>query len=92
MLLEPHIIKIDKKCVHGIAEDPARARSLKRLLNVAEVLGTEVIAEGIELPEDLELLKALGVVYGQGFLLGRPAPCGLSEAAGAPHVIPRAAS
>jgi diguanylate cyclase (GGDEF)-like protein len=72
ILLEPHILKIDKKCVKGIAEDEARARSLTRLLKIAEDLGTEVIAEGIETEADLERLKGLGVKYGQGFLLGKP--------------------
>jgi EAL domain-containing protein (putative c-di-GMP-specific phosphodiesterase class I) len=33
-----------------------------------------VIAEGIETPEELKALQALGVEYGQGFLLARPMP------------------
>lgn len=73
VLLEPDIVKIDKKCVGGIARDLSRARSLKRLLRVTEALGTEVMAEGIEFQEDLEVLRDLGVKYGQGFLLGKPA-------------------
>lgn len=70
--LEPDIIKIDKRWVNGIANNDKSALSLKRLLKVTEALGAEVVAEGIELPEDLELLKQLGVKYGQGYLLGRP--------------------
>jgi len=35
--------------------------------------GCEVIAEGIEEPAELEMLRQLGVTLGQGFLLGRPA-------------------
>ncbi len=72
ILLEPNIIKIDKKCVKGIAKDAAHARALKKILRVAEALGTEIVAEGIESHEDLEVLRDLGVKYGQGFLLGRP--------------------
>ncbi len=74
IFLEPHIIKIDKRCVQGIARDSSRIRSLTRLLQVAQALGTDVVAEGIESPEDLDALAGLGVPYGQGFLLGRPAP------------------
>jgi EAL domain-containing protein (putative c-di-GMP-specific phosphodiesterase class I) len=48
-------------------------RSLERMLKLAESLGMEVIAEGIESPIDLGVLKACGVKYGQGFLWGRPA-------------------
>lgn len=79
ILLEPDIVKIDKGCVANIAGDPARVRSLKRLINVARSLETEVIAEGIESGADLEVLKGLGVEYGQGFYFDKPQE--LSEAA-----------
>ncbi len=72
ILLEPHIVKIDKRCINGISRDPARARSLRRILNVAEALNTQVVAEGIESEEDLELLMELGVKFGQGFYLANP--------------------
>lgn len=73
ILLEPDVIKLDKKYIRGIARDPHMERSLRRTLKVAEDLNAEVIAEGIETREDLEKLKELGVAYGQGFYLGRPA-------------------
>ena len=73
VLLQPDIIKIDRRCVNGIADDPARLRSFERLLNVADALCPHVIVEGIESGETLELLKELGVRYGQGFLWGKPA-------------------
>ncbi|MBV9080860.1 MAG: diguanylate cyclase [Elusimicrobia bacterium] len=73
ILLEPDVIKIDKRCVGGIARDRARTNSLRKILKVAEVLDTEVVAEGIESTDDLAVLRDLGVMYGQGFLLDRPA-------------------
>ncbi|MBI3307531.1 MAG: diguanylate cyclase [Candidatus Omnitrophica bacterium] len=79
ILLEPHIIKIDKKCVKGIARDSAHSRALKKILRVSEALGTEIIAEGIESHEDLDMLRDLGVKYGQGFLLGEPAQCAIGN-------------
>ncbi|MBU9888923.1 MAG: diguanylate cyclase [Candidatus Omnitrophica bacterium] len=72
ILLEPDVIKMDKKYVRGIAQSPQVERSLRRVLKVAEDLNAEVIAEGIETEEDLSRLKDLGVKYGQGFLLGMP--------------------
>ncbi len=72
ILLEPDIVKIDKKWVMGISKTQWRQRSLKRLLKVTQVLGSEVIAEGIETREDLSILLDLGVEIGQGYLLGRP--------------------
>lgn len=73
ILLLPDVIKIDRRCVHGVGSDPAQARLLQRLLRVAEALKAEVVAEGIETQEDLEMLRRLGVPYGQGFLWGQPA-------------------
>jgi diguanylate cyclase (GGDEF)-like protein len=73
ILLEPDVIKLDKKYVRGIAQDPHVERSLRRVLKVAENLGAEVIAEGIENKEDFDRLKEIGVKYGQGYYLGMPA-------------------
>ncbi len=74
ILLEPDIIKIDKRCVQGIDKDGWMERSIKRMGSIAQSLGTEVIAEGIESSEELACIKAAGLHYGQGFLLGKPVP------------------
>jgi diguanylate cyclase (GGDEF)-like protein len=74
ILLEPDIVKIDKKCVTGVSEEETPLRSLKRLLKMAKSLGAEVVAEGVETQKDLDLLVDLGVKYGQGYFLGRPRP------------------
>jgi len=73
IFLEPDVIKLDKRYIRGIAQDTHIERTLRRVLKVAEDLGAEVIAEGIESQEDLDTLKGLGVKYGQGFYLGVPA-------------------
>ncbi len=73
ILLEPDVVKIDKKWVNGIAGNGASERSLRRLQKVAAALGSVLVAEGIETEEDLALLVTLGVPYGQGYYLGRPA-------------------
>lgn len=72
ILLEPDIVKIDKKCVTGITEEHANMRSLKRLLRMATSLGAEVVAEGVESKTDLSVLTDLGVFCAQGYFLGRP--------------------
>ena len=72
ILLEPDIVKIDKKIIKDIAKDERKRNSLKRLLRVIESCKATVIAEGIETEEDLQLLIELGVSAGQGFLLARP--------------------
>ncbi len=70
ILLEPDLVKVDRKYVSGLSNEPAKARLLRRLTNVAKSLGAEIIAEGIEDRRDLPLLKDMGVNYGQGFLWG----------------------
>ena len=72
VLLEPDILKIDRKCVTGLERSGPLARSLKRLLDIARVLDMDVVAEGIEAQQELDILRDMGVRYGQGYLLGRP--------------------
>jgi diguanylate cyclase (GGDEF)-like protein len=72
ILLEPDVVKIDKRCVTGAAGNPSLVRSLKRLVKMAKSLESEVIAEGIETEQDLQLLKDLGVKFGQGYYLSKP--------------------
>ncbi len=71
ILLEPDIVKVDRKYVNGIGTDPTKVRLLKRLANVAKSLGVEMIAEGIENAGDLPVLGELGIHFGQGFLWGK---------------------
>jgi diguanylate cyclase (GGDEF)-like protein len=73
IILEPDIVKIDRKYVSGVANEPSKARLLKRLVKVVQALGAELVAEGIEEREELEMLLDLGVRYGQGWYWGKPA-------------------
>ena len=70
IFLEPDFIKIDQRCIKGIARDAALSRLLDRLLKVSRALGAQTIVEGIETQEDLQALKNAGVAWGQGTLLG----------------------
>jgi diguanylate cyclase (GGDEF)-like protein len=74
VMLEPDVIKIDKRCVIGLdTADSSRIAHLERYLKVATSFGAEVIAEGIENVNELAIVKSLGIQYGQGFLWGKPA-------------------
>lgn len=73
VIFEPDIVKIDKKVNIGLANDKGRQRSLERLLRIVHSLKAQVVVEGIETEEDLRVLLDMGVEYGQGYLLGRPA-------------------
>ncbi len=73
MRLRPDIIKLDRALVAGVKDDPARAALIECFVTFARRTNAEVCAEGIEDPEDLRALTDLGVRYGQGFALARPA-------------------
>ena len=69
-------IKVDRSFISPL-DSPTPGNSLTVLRAVHALgteLGLEVIAEGIETPEQLRLIKELGGACGQGFLLARPAP------------------
>jgi len=75
ILLEPDVIKIDRRWVHGVSRDKGRANALKKLMKVANSLDMLAIAEGIETAEDIEVLHEVGIKFGQGFFLGKPDLC-----------------
>jgi len=80
VMLQPQVMKIDKRLVRGIAAESELQGALARMLKVANALGAEVVAEGIEDAEDYRLLLDLGVRYGQGYLFGKPELCNLEAA------------
>jgi diguanylate cyclase (GGDEF)-like protein len=65
-------IKIDKSFVENITTHRHDAMIVKSMINLAKNLGLNVIAEGIESPEQLKLLIANGCTQGQGFYLSKP--------------------
>jgi diguanylate cyclase (GGDEF)-like protein len=66
------ILKIDRSFVSGQPSGAPSALMLEGILGLADRLSLPVIAEGIEEPEQLELLATLGCRMGQGYLLSRP--------------------
>jgi EAL domain-containing protein (putative c-di-GMP-specific phosphodiesterase class I) len=66
------ILKIDRSFVSGQASTAPSVPMLEGILVLANKLALDVIAEGIESSEQLDLLRTLGCNVGQGFLLARP--------------------
>jgi diguanylate cyclase (GGDEF)-like protein len=79
-VLPADILKIDRSFLSGQASDTPSAAMLEGILGLAHKLGLDVIAEGIEDPEQLALLRSLGCRMGQGYLLARPGPASVIEA------------
>lgn len=69
-----HELKIDKVFVHDAPVDPDSAALVESILAVARHMHLNVVAEGVETPEQAEFLKARGDVIYQGYLFGRPEP------------------
>jgi EAL domain-containing protein (putative c-di-GMP-specific phosphodiesterase class I) len=72
--LMPDLIKLDISLSRNIDTDQARRSLATGLITFAREIGAEIVAEGIETPEELATLRDLGVHYGQGYHLARPAP------------------
>jgi diguanylate cyclase (GGDEF)-like protein/PAS domain S-box-containing protein len=67
-------IKIDKSFTQGLAIRPDCTAVVDSILTLARGLAIEVTAEGVETPQQFELLRAAGVDQIQGYLFGRPCP------------------
>ena len=82
--IKPDIVKIDKYFTKNISSHADKLKTIQALLQIAEIFGTSLVAEGIEDAADLRVLRDLGITYGQGYFIGRPSsqvrPAILSQA------------
>lgn len=63
-------LKIDRSFVDGLGS--GQDQIVQTIISLAHGLGMDVTAEGVETPEQLAQLKALGCEMGQGYLFSRP--------------------
>ncbi len=68
------VVKIDRSFIRDIESGPRPRALVDAILVMGAALGLDVIAEGIERPEQAALLRELGCHQGQGFLYARPQP------------------
>ena len=66
------ILKIDRSFIRYIGVKNQDSEIVRTILSLARNLNVEVIAEGIEIMEQLKELQKLGCQYGQGFLFAKP--------------------
>lgn len=67
-------IKIDRSVVRGVPVDANNAALCRSIISLGHGKGLKVIAEGVELGEEVEWLRANGCDGVQGYLFARPAP------------------
>ncbi|HUO44649.1 MAG TPA: EAL domain-containing protein [Burkholderiales bacterium] len=67
-------LKIDGSFIRDLPTDESNQVFVKALNDVAKGMNKQVIAEWVETPEALQLLSAMGIQYGQGYLFRQPEP------------------
>jgi EAL domain-containing protein (putative c-di-GMP-specific phosphodiesterase class I) len=70
--LKPSYLKIDMGLVRDVHASEFNRRMVKDLIALGHGIGAEVVAEGIQREEEAQVLRGIGVDYGQGFHLARP--------------------
>jgi EAL domain-containing protein (putative c-di-GMP-specific phosphodiesterase class I) len=71
--LAPDLVKLDISIIRNVDVDPSRQALVEAMLAFCSRVGADVIAEGVEEAGELITLLELGVQYGQGWFLARPA-------------------
>ncbi|PRR84068.1 GGDEF domain-containing protein [Clostridium vincentii] len=76
--IKPDYIKLDIELVRDIDKDSTKMALVKSMCEFSKLVGSFLIAEGIETEKELKVLIELGVDFGQGYFIQRPKP----------HIIP----
>jgi EAL domain-containing protein (putative c-di-GMP-specific phosphodiesterase class I) len=68
------VLKIDRTFVRDLSRNNGDAAIVEASISLAQKLGLEVVAEGVETPEQLAFMRDKGCDYVQGYYLSRPVP------------------
>ncbi len=71
--LRPDYVKVDRHFIERVDSDPVKREFLRSILEIAKELNCHVVAEGIETVEQLITVQSIGIPFGQGYFIGRPA-------------------
>ncbi|WP_374104420.1 putative bifunctional diguanylate cyclase/phosphodiesterase [Streptomyces sp. ISL-43] len=66
------MLKLDRGLVEGVVESPRLHKITAGLLRIANDLGMQSVAEGVDLPEQVLALRAMGCTHGQGMAFSGP--------------------
>jgi diguanylate cyclase (GGDEF)-like protein len=72
--LPVEVLKVDRSFIGGLGTNPHDTAIVASIMSLAHAMGLHVVAEGVETPEQVAELRALGCPVGQGYLFARPAP------------------
>jgi len=65
-------VKIDRSFVAELGRDSAARAVVESVIRIAATRGIKTVAEGVERPEQVEMLRELGCEYAQGFHFSHP--------------------
>ena len=68
------VVKVDKSFIHDMNEETNDRLLVQAIVAMADALGLQVVAEGIENECQISLLRQMGCRYGQGYYFSRPIP------------------
>jgi EAL domain-containing protein (putative c-di-GMP-specific phosphodiesterase class I) len=72
--LQPDFVKVDRSFVAGVDTDRGKQSLVRALQSVADGIGAQIVGEGLDTLEELEMLGKLNIPFGQGWLFGKPTP------------------
>jgi EAL domain-containing protein (putative c-di-GMP-specific phosphodiesterase class I) len=72
-------LKIDRSFIANMLSSPGDGIIVKTIIAMAQSLGMDVIAEGLETEQEKEFLRLHGCSIYQGYLMSPPLPCALFE-------------
>lgn len=67
-------LKLDRSLIESLVTDPTTQRLLRGIVALAAALRVNLVAEGVETPDQAMFLRAAGVDYGQGWLWSKAVP------------------
>ena len=68
------LLKVDRSFVAGMEQREENRKLVHAMINLAHTLHLEVVAEGVESEEQLDLLRSFGCDQVQGYLISKPLP------------------
>ena len=72
--LDPDVVKVDMSLVRDVHLSPKKQRLISSLVALCGEMGTQVVVEGVETPEERDALRGAGCTWMQGYFFGRPQP------------------
>jgi EAL domain-containing protein (putative c-di-GMP-specific phosphodiesterase class I)/GGDEF domain-containing protein len=76
--LQPEYVKIDRFFINGLERDGRKRLFVSRVVELAHILGSKVVAEGVERVEELHACRDAGCDLVQGYFVARPS-CDVSD-------------